>query len=63
MYMYTGYANEVGEAFRSLTPVTFVRATYGVASVYVLADTYDKASKMNKVKLIIVPYITCILLL
>uniref|UniRef100_A0A6A7G993 Mitochondrial fission process protein 1 n=1 Tax=Hirondellea gigas TaxID=1518452 RepID=A0A6A7G993_9CRUS len=43
-----GYANEVGESFRSLTPVSFVRATYGVASVYVVADTYDKAAKMNK---------------
>ena len=28
----------------------FVRATYGVASAYVLADTVDKASKMNKEK-------------
>ena len=27
----------------------FVRATYGVASAYVLADTVDKANKMNKV--------------
>ena len=30
--------------------VRFVRATYGVASAYVLADTVDKASKMNKEK-------------
>ncbi|KAF2364508.1 Mitochondrial 18kDa protein [Trinorchestia longiramus] len=44
-----GYANEVGEAFRSLTSVWFVRATYGVASVYVLADTRDKAVKMQQV--------------
>ena len=28
----------------------FVRATYGVASAYVLADTVDKANKMNKVR-------------
>ena len=27
-----------------------MRATYGVASAYVLADTVDKASKMNKEK-------------
>ena len=47
--IHTGYANEVGEAFRSLTSVTFVRATYGVATAYVLADTYDKAAKMDKV--------------
>ena len=44
-----GYANEVGEAFRSLTPLWFVRSTYGVASCYVVADTYDKAQKMRKV--------------
>jgi len=44
-----GYANEVGEAFRSMTSVTFVRATYAVASAYVLADTYDKANKMSLV--------------
>ena len=28
--------------------VQWVRASYGVASAYVLADTYDKADKMNK---------------
>ncbi|KAK7068107.1 Mitochondrial fission process protein 1 [Halocaridina rubra] len=43
-----GYANEVGEAFRALTPLWFVRSTYGVASAYVVADTYDKSSKMSK---------------
>jgi len=44
-----GYANEVGEAFRALVHVRWVKASYGVASAYVLADTFDKASKMNKV--------------
>lgn len=44
-----GYANEVGEAFRALIHVRWVRASYGVASAYVLADTYDKAAKMSKV--------------
>ncbi|XP_045123379.1 mitochondrial fission process protein 1-like isoform X2 [Portunus trituberculatus] len=43
-----GYANEVGESFRALTPLWFVRSTYGVASAYVVADTYDKATKMSK---------------
>nr|XP_027209629.1 LOW QUALITY PROTEIN: mitochondrial fission process protein 1-like [Penaeus vannamei] len=43
-----GYANEVGEAFRALTPLWFVRSTYGVASAYVIADTYDKSTKMSK---------------
>jgi len=41
-----GYANEVGEAFRSLIHVRWVRLSYGVASGYVLADTLDKAKKM-----------------
>jgi fission process protein 1 len=44
-----GYANEVGEAFRALIHVRWVRASYGIASTYVLADTYDKAVKMSKV--------------
>ena len=41
-----GYANEVGEAFRALVHVNWVRASYGVASLYVLADTRDKTLKM-----------------
>jgi len=45
---YLGYANEVGEAFRALVDVKLVYASYGVASAYVLADTYDKASKAKK---------------
>ena len=28
----------------------WVRASYGVASAYVLADTADKGKKMNKVR-------------
>jgi len=44
-----GYANEVGEAFRALIHVRWVRASYGIASTYVLADTYDKGVKMSKV--------------
>lgn len=47
-----GYANEVGEAFRALVNVKLVYASYGVASAYVLADTYDKASKVKKAPLI-----------
>merc|ERR1719266_981085 len=43
-----GYANEVGEAFRALVNVKAVYASYGLASAYVLADTYDKASKAKK---------------
>ncbi|XP_047476688.1 mitochondrial fission process protein 1-like [Penaeus chinensis] len=48
MFCLVGYANEVGEAFRALTPLWFVRSTYGVASAYVIADTYDKSTKMSK---------------
>lgn len=40
-----GYANEVGEAFRALVHVNWVRLSYGVASAYVLADTNDKSRK------------------
>jgi len=43
-----GYANEVGEAFRALVHVRWVKASYGVASAYVLADTVDKGQKMSK---------------
>merc|ERR1711892_661010 len=43
-----GYANEVGEAFRALVHVRWVKAGYGVASAYVLADTVDKGTKMSK---------------
>ncbi|KAJ7987317.1 hypothetical protein DPEC_G00337470 [Dallia pectoralis] len=42
---FLGYANEVGEAFRALVPVSAVWATYAVASVYVSADALDKGKK------------------
>ncbi|CAB4063476.1 MTFP1 [Lepeophtheirus salmonis] len=42
-----GYANEVGEAFRALVHVRWVRFSYGISSAYVLADTFDKSIKMN----------------
>jgi len=45
----SGYANEVGEAFRSLVPKSVVHGSYGIASLYVLADTVDKSKKMYKV--------------
>lgn len=43
-----GYANEVGEAFRPQIHVNWVRLSYGIASMYVLADTVDKTFKMSK---------------
>lgn len=45
---YLGYANEVGEAFRPVVNVKLVWASYGIASLYVLADTADKAVKAYK---------------
>ena len=44
-----GYANEVGESFRTLVPLKVVKASYAVAFAYVLADTGDKSWKMIKV--------------
>ena len=44
-----GYANEVGEAFRSQMHVKWVWASYGVASAYVVADTAHKANLAYKV--------------
>lgn len=40
-----GYANEVGESFRALVPVSVVWASYGVATAYVTADAVDKGKK------------------
>lgn len=48
--MLTGYANEVGEAFRALVPVSAVWATYAVATVYVSADAVDKGKKAAVVR-------------
>lgn len=48
IFRYLGYANEVGEAFRSLTKKIVVQASYGIAIGYVLADTADKATKKQK---------------
>lgn len=47
--MFLGYANEVGEAFRSLVPKSVVWFSYVVASGYVLADTVHKGAKVYKV--------------
>ncbi|XP_026333755.1 mitochondrial fission process protein 1 [Hyposmocoma kahamanoa] len=40
---YLGYANEVGESFRPVVPRSVVRASYGVAMLYVIADTAHKS--------------------
>ncbi|XP_012266763.1 mitochondrial fission process protein 1 [Athalia rosae] len=41
---YLGYANEVGEAFRSIVGKNLVRLSYAVAIGYVLADSSHKAA-------------------
>lgn len=45
--LWKGYANEVGEAFRSLVSPSWVRFSYAVATSYVLVDTVDKTLKEN----------------
>ncbi|XP_078687661.1 mitochondrial fission process protein 1-like [Branchiostoma floridae x Branchiostoma belcheri] len=35
---YLGYANEVGESFRALVPVSVVWGSYAVATAYCTAD-------------------------
>ena len=48
---FLGYANELGEALRPLIPRYFVTATYGIASLYGLADAGHKGSQSYKVRL------------
>lgn len=43
---YLGYANEVGEAFRSLVSKSIVWFSYALSSGYVLADTVHKGIKV-----------------
>lgn len=50
--MPTGYANEVGEAFRALVPVSLVWGSYAVATMYVTADAVDKGKKAALVRYI-----------
>ncbi|VDM62100.1 unnamed protein product [Angiostrongylus costaricensis] len=45
---YLGYANEIGEAFRSMLPLAAVRATYVVSFGYACADALDKSSRVFK---------------
>ncbi|KAJ3650613.1 hypothetical protein Zmor_016701 [Zophobas morio] len=40
-----GYANEVGEALRGFIGTKWVRFSYQVATLYVVADTLDKTAK------------------
>ncbi|XP_002739074.1 mitochondrial fission process protein 1-like [Saccoglossus kowalevskii] len=47
---YLGYANEVGESFRALVPVSLVRFSYLVASGYVVADSVDKGLKASRIQ-------------
>uniref|UniRef100_A0A0B6Y8F5 Mitochondrial fission process protein 1 n=1 Tax=Arion vulgaris TaxID=1028688 RepID=A0A0B6Y8F5_9EUPU len=47
-FRYLGYANEVGESFRLLIPLSLVKLSYVVASCYVVADSVDKGYLMWK---------------
>ncbi|XP_043925894.1 mitochondrial fission process protein 1-like [Protopterus annectens] len=44
---FLGYANEVGESFRALVPVSLVWASYGIVTAYVTADAIDKGKKAS----------------
>lgn len=48
--MFSGYANEVGEAFRAWVPLNAVRLTYVIASGYVCCDAFDKSHAVYKVR-------------
>lgn len=39
---YVGYANEVGESFRPLIPVTFVLSSYFISASYVFCDVANQ---------------------
>lgn len=43
-----GYANELGEAFRSVVNVRWVWLSYGIATAYVVADTGYKTIAIRK---------------
>ena len=45
LIFFPGYANEVGEAFRSIVPNSIVWFSYAIASGYVLADTINNGLK------------------
>ncbi|KAH3870792.1 mitochondrial fission process protein 1-like [Dreissena polymorpha] len=45
---YLGYANEIGESFRSQIHVNYVRATYGLATAYVIADAIHRGGQAAK---------------
>ena len=47
---FLGYANEVGEAFRSLVSKSIVHGSYVVAFGYVFMDVIDKARKTIKIE-------------
>lgn len=48
-YCFSGYANEVGESFRALIHVNWVRFSYVVASSYVCADAASKGKNISQV--------------
>lgn len=45
---FLGYANELGESFRSVVNVRWVWLSYGIASAYVIADAGSKTLSIRK---------------
>ncbi|KAF0852561.1 mitochondrial mitochondrial fission process protein [Andalucia godoyi] len=45
---HAGYADEVGEAFRSIVPKSVVYASYGISVLYTIGDVIDKANKESR---------------
>ncbi|CAH3153376.1 unnamed protein product, partial [Porites evermanni] len=43
--LFVGYANELGEAFRTHIPRLMYLGSYGIASTYCLADSIDKGRR------------------
>lgn len=50
LFLHLGYANEVGESFRALVHVNWVRFSYVISSSYVCADAISKGLKAYKVR-------------
>ncbi|KAK9876067.1 hypothetical protein WA026_011176 [Henosepilachna vigintioctopunctata] len=46
---YLGYANEIGESFRAIIGKRWVNISYGIATLYVIADAVDKTYKSHKI--------------
>ena len=48
--LYTGYANEVGEAFRHIAPLRLVHLSYAVSTSYVVAHAATQGYKTHSLQ-------------